>query len=172
MFDIYLASDNNRQRFLLGREGSRMLLVLGLNPSTADQFSSDITASKVEKIAEQAGFSGFVICNLYPCRCTDPQALPKRQQRAQSLANIAAINKAAGMLPIAGVWAAWGQNIELRPYLRANCQAIHAALAGRDLPWFHYGELSKAGHPRHPSRAAYGWELKPFAIERYVNFEA
>ena len=167
MYDIYLANDKSRCRFLLGKQGKNMLLVIGLNPSTADQQRSDTTATKVETIARHQGYDGFVMANLYPQRSTDPKALPKRQAKEKSQQNIQVIQDAIKRWPIGAIWAAWGQNIQLRPYLLQNCAGIARALQNESLHWSHYGSLSKQGHPRHPSRAAYGLAMNNFDIESY-----
>ncbi len=167
MYDIYTADDKSACRFLLGKQGKNMLLVIGLNPSTADRHTSDTTATKVETIARNNAYDGFVMANLYPQRSTDPKALPKRQDIKKSQKNIQIIQHALEGWPVSGIWAAWGQNIQLRPYLAKSCTDIYQALQRKPLPWCHYGSLSKHGHPRHPSRAAYGLPMNRFDIEHY-----
>ena len=75
MYDIYHSDQNDQWRYTLGRSGARPLLVIGLNPSTATQEKLDPTVTRVEKVAQQCGFDGFVMLNLYPVRATDPKDL-------------------------------------------------------------------------------------------------
>ena len=75
MYDIYSNDRNDTLRFTLGKSGSRKLLTVGLNPSTATQETSDTTVAKVEGVAKRTGFDGFVMLNLYPIRSTDFNAL-------------------------------------------------------------------------------------------------
>ncbi len=63
MYDIYSRSNDDRLRFTLGRHGSKMLYVVGLNPSTATQEKSDTTVAKVEEVARRTGYAGFVMLN-------------------------------------------------------------------------------------------------------------
>ena len=80
MYDIYSNANDDQWRFTLGRCGSRPLLTIGLNPSTATQERADPTVARVERIAEEKGFGGrfdgFVMLNLYPVRATDFRELP------------------------------------------------------------------------------------------------
>ena len=78
MYDIYHSDQNDQWRYTLGRSGARPLLVIGLNPSTATQEKLDPTVTRVEKVAQQCEFDGFVMLNLYPVRATDPKDLPPR----------------------------------------------------------------------------------------------
>ena len=83
MYDIYHPDQNNLWRYTLGRSGSKPLLVIGLNPSTATPEKLDPTVTRVEKVAQQSGFDGFVMLNLYPVRATDPKDLsPKADPEA------------------------------------------------------------------------------------------
>ena len=45
--DIYKVNDDNSLRFVLGTKGLKPLIVLGLNPSTADDCKPDLTISKI-----------------------------------------------------------------------------------------------------------------------------
>ena len=50
-------------RFVLEQPGERMLLVVGLNPSTADETHPDPTVRKVVGFAEGGGYDGFAMLN-------------------------------------------------------------------------------------------------------------
>jgi hypothetical protein len=76
MFDIYEKNDDNSSRFLLGKSGKKKLFVIGLNPSTATDIKPDATITRVNKVAIQNGFDGFLMLNLYPLRATYPTDLP------------------------------------------------------------------------------------------------
>lgn len=56
-------------RFVLEQPGERMLLVVGLNPSTADETHPDPTVRKVVGFAEGGGYDGFAMLNLSSERC-------------------------------------------------------------------------------------------------------
>ena len=58
-------------RFVLEQPGKKMLLVVGLNPSTADETHPDPTTHKVMGFAEGGGYDGFAMLNLSSERATD-----------------------------------------------------------------------------------------------------
>ena len=62
-------------RFVLEQPGERMLLVVGLNPSTADETHPDLTVRKVVGFAEGGGYDGFAMLNLSSERATDKRSL-------------------------------------------------------------------------------------------------
>ena len=76
MYDLYQCNKDDTSRYILGKDGDKKLFVIGLNPSTANKEKSDTTVAKVEKVAIDNGFDGFVMANLYPYRSTDPDGLP------------------------------------------------------------------------------------------------
>ena len=168
VFDLYQTTANNRARFLLGKRGRNTLMVVGLNPSVATAERSDLTASKVETIARSAGYDGFVIVNLYCQRSTDPNGLHKHCRHQYAEQNLSAIKQAIVRLNIDTLWAAWGTGIECRPYLRSSAAALHTVSRKSACRWVHYGALTTKGHPRHPSRVAYGLEFFGFDPGEYL----
>ena len=58
-------------RFVLEQPGEKMLLVVGLNPSNADETHPDLTMHKVMGFAEGGGYDGFAMLNLSSERATD-----------------------------------------------------------------------------------------------------
>lgn len=60
----------------LGVRGPRMLMVL-LNPSTADEDRNDPTIRRCVGFAQREGVGELVICNAYGLRSTDPGALTR-----------------------------------------------------------------------------------------------
>ncbi len=84
---------DNRKRFLLGRKGNSELLAVGLNPSTANESSMDPTSKNIESIANQNGFDGWWLVNLYPGRYPKPKDLPKKPKKNYLKQNLTIINK-------------------------------------------------------------------------------
>lgn len=80
MYDIYSNAHDDQWRYTLGQSGKRPLLTIGLNPSTATQEKADPTVARVERIAKDKGFNGFVMLNLYPVRKTDFRKRPSGRQ--------------------------------------------------------------------------------------------
>lgn len=54
---------------------SRLLPWIGLNPSTADETKLDPTLRRVKAFSQAAGYSGFVMLNLFAFRATDPKEM-------------------------------------------------------------------------------------------------
>jgi len=170
IFDIYSASDDEKARYFMGKSGSKKLFVFGLNPSTADQENSDLTATKVEAVAKKNGFDGFVLFNLYPLRSTDPKKLPKKVSKFHLKQNLLELESLLSSSDgETCFWAAWGSNINLRPYLAKSLKQITKVAQKKNCKWLHYGKLTKEGHPRHPSRLSYSWEFSEFPIQEYLS---
>jgi len=119
MYDIYSNARKDTWRFTLGKSGSRKLLTVGLNPSTATKEKSDTTVAKVEGVAQRNGFDGFVMLNLYPVRSTDFNALPFDVDAEAFSENLSCIEALVAADPTSVVWAAWGENIHARSYFVA-----------------------------------------------------
>jgi len=67
-----------RYRYVLWRHvaaGSRILLIVGLNPSTADEDVNDPTIRRCMGFAERWGYSRLLMVNLFAHRATKPKVL-------------------------------------------------------------------------------------------------
>ena len=169
MYDIYSCNKDDSARFILGKRGKRKLIVVGLNPSTANREKSDTTAAKVEKVALNGGFDGFVMTNLYPQRTTDPKGLATLPDTRLFRRNIRHILKIAEAEESPVFWAAWGGDITLRPYLAKSLKALLKETNRMGGTWVNFGHLRKDGHPRHPSRLSYSWQFSKFDVAMYVK---
>jgi hypothetical protein len=169
MYEIYSNSHNDLWRFSLGKNGSRKLFTIGLNPSTATKEKSDTTVAKVERAAQRNGFNGFVMLNLYPIRSTDYNALPINVDAEAFSENINRIEALVAAEPNPVVWAAWGQSIYSRSYFVAAAKALIERLQKHGTSWQHFGSLTNSGHPRHPSRLQYGWSFSKFDTNHYMK---
>lgn len=167
-FPIYSQGRNDAWRFTLGTAGKRPLLVIGLNPSTANRERSDPTITRVERVADRHGFDSFVMLNLYPVRATHLMSLDTKCDRAAFRRNLQQIEGAISRSEAPVVWAAWGNLILKRTYFVDACVVLCDRL-GQHVDWRHFGELTASGHPRHPSRLDYGWQFRPFDLHAYVR---
>jgi hypothetical protein len=169
MYDIYSSARNDQWRFTLGKRGARTLIAIGLNPSTAAQEKSDTTVAKVEGVAERNGFDGFVMLNLYPIRSTDFNTLPVGVEPRAFSENLKCIETLVASEPKPVIWAAWGENVRARDYFISSAKELISRLQKYGVSWQHFGLLTTAGHPRHPSRLNYGWSFAKFDTEKYLR---
>ena len=147
-----VASDDDRMRFVLGKQGNKSLLVIGLNPSSADEKKLDPTTRIIEKIALNHGYDGWHIVNLYPLRCAKPSNLPKRRTVDIYARNLLFIQEylADNHHSIESVCLGWGNHIGYYSYLQEARDAILTMLTQYDFKWYCIG-VTQAGHPIHPS---------------------
>ena len=168
LYDLYETERAETVRYALGRRTPYPLLVIGLNPSTADQHTRDQTLTRVEGFARRRARS-LVMCNLYPLRATDPDDLPRIADPylvAKNAKRIAALYKEYAVREI---WAAWGDPIAKRSYLLPSLRQIYKTLSSHFPRWLKCGPLTKNGHPRHPSRLPYKNIFTPFDITHYLS---
>jgi len=126
------------------------LMVVGLNPSTADETQDDPTIRRCIGFARAWGFGALRMANLFAYRAVSPERLrqaadpigPENDRSLQELAD------GAGL-----VLAAWG---------------VHGTLGGRDaevlrlLPELQILRLTRDGHPGHPLYLPAGLKPQPW----------
>lgn len=165
---IYKNTNDNKARFLLGEHGNRILICIGINPSTAEPDNLDNTLKRVKTISTNQDFDGWLMLNLYPQRATDPNNLHsniKEGYHQENLRHIESIFKSNDCV----VWAAWGTLIEKRPYLKKCLKDIMDISRKYSINWQTIGMRSKAGHPHHPLYLNQKLSLEPFDIEGYLE---
>ena len=123
------------------------LVVIGLNPSTADETRDDPTIRRCRGFAKAWGFEGLVMLNLYAFRSTDPKPMFAAGEAAVGPDNDATILQVAKDVRSAGgvVLAAWGafrQAVPRATLLREKLREAEVTL--------HVLGLSKEGGPKHP----------------------
>ena len=157
-------------RYILGTRGSRPLLCLGANPSTAAPGALDPTLKSVERIALGNGYDSFLMFNLYAQRATRPGDMERACNPVLHRENVAAFRWALGQSsgPPA-VWAAWGTVIEARPYLVSCLTGLAEAAESAGARWFSAGARSRKGHPHHPLYLRKDSRLEPFDMATYLR---
>lgn len=134
---------------LIGSEGPG-LVVIQLNPSTANDTASDPTVGKVEAWARRNGFGSVSFTNLFAMRTPDPRSLVSLAG-ADFAAAVGAANDRwlAHATESAGcVVAAWGAPVpSLRQWVAERAMVV-VELVGRE-HLFTVGSLTSAGWPRH-----------------------
>lgn len=165
--NVRMTGDNDKVRYVLRKDGDRPLVVVGLNPSTANGDKADPTMTRVMGLAERNGFDGFVMLNLYPQRTTDPAGLDREQNDALHQENLRQIREALKDINEPTVLLAFGNNIGLRPYLKTCLRDIVTTMADKRPHYVSVG-TTNWGNPCHPLSAGYR-ELEDFDINSYLN---
>ena len=161
---IYVPDYYADYRYLLGTRGSRPLICVGVNPSTAMPGRLDNTLKSVDRVARFNGYDSFLMFNVYAQRATVPDDMDRELNPLLHRENMRAFVWAlehAGPEP--AVWAAWGAVIEKRPYLPACVLDMVSLSLPYGARWLTAGPRSKAGHPHHPLYLKKDSPLEPFA---------
>ena len=165
MYDIYRNDRKDEWRYTLGKAGKNPLLAIGLNPSTATQEKADTTVAKVEQVAINNGYDGFIMLNLYPVRATDYRNLPSAVNPTAFEKNLDAIEETVSAQSKPVIWAAWGTSVEYHPYFIDARDQLFSRLSKYKAKWLHFGDLTADGHPRHPSRLSYDWKFSSYTAK-------
>lgn len=157
-------SDCRLYRYALWRRwnpNQRQLVVIGLNPSTADETMNDPTVERCKRRAVALGCGGLVMLNLFALRSTHPGKLydhPSPVQAPKTNDNDdALIAYTFGGLVVC----AWGNHGELGN--RGWNVALFLRRLGHTL---HAFSINKSGHPAHPLYLPYSavpevWHAAP-----------
>jgi len=146
---IYKNTSDNSHRFLLGESGKKMLVCLGVNPSTAEPEKLDRTLESVRRITGHNGYDGWLMWNVSSQRTTDPKGLAVNPDYEMHARNLAYIMQSVSAYRISDVWLAYGNNIGQRDYMQVFLQDILTILIPFELRFKMIG-LTQKGHPRHP----------------------
>lgn len=122
----------------------KMLVVIGLNPSTADEAVDDNTVAKCRKWARAWGYGGLVMLNAFGFRATDPKVM-KRCSEPIGPRNDEVIRlqcQQAGLVLVA--WGVDGgmqdRDKEILKLLREDCPGVPIKCLA----------ITKDGYPQHP----------------------
>ena len=159
---LYVPDFYTEYRYILGTRGENPLICIGINPSTAEPDNLDNTLKSVERIAAGNGYDSFIMFNVYAQRATRPDDMDRTLNESLHRENMAAFDYLLSLSEKPTVWAAWGNVIEARPYLR-DCLADMLRLAAdRGARWVRCGAVSKKGHPHHPLYLRADTPLEPY----------
>lgn len=159
-------------RFALEQPGERVLIVIGVNPSTADENKPDPTMQSVLRFVNDGGYDGFVMLNLSSERCVDPRNLSSVLDEKMHKENLRVVSQIGEKYPDADILLAFGNNIDRRMYLRYCFFEIYRKLSSHQR-WLSIGGdeyVTKYGHPRHPLYASLKLGLHKFDIANYTRF--
>jgi hypothetical protein len=148
-------SDDRVYRFRLWRrwELGPMLMVVGLNPSTADETEDDPTVRRCIGYARSWGFAGLMMLNAFAFRATNPREMKAAPDLVWS-ENLGKIESAARITTTEGgaVLAAWGNDGDHR---HRSSDLRWVLSKGTQKSAWHPGGvaclgLTKSGQPKHP----------------------
>lgn len=128
----------------------KFLVVIGLNPSAADETFDDPTVTRCRVRAHAYGFGGLVMLNLFSLVSTDPRALRVSLEREGGEYHRAVLREWFASPSAGMVLAAWGS------HSLAGDRARDVVRMVRQLhgPIYSLGE-TRSGAPRHPLYVPY-----------------
>ena len=167
----------------------KILVCIGINPSTATDKKLDATLCRVANIAfyPKNKYNCWAMLNIIPLRRTKPDELPtdkdflkdkKLVKQCERNVRIISDFLSDNTQYISNIWAAWGNSIDKRMYLKQNLIEIYNAVQkitpSGMFSWccFHNSNDSARtikGHPRHPLRLSESAEKTDFALAEYIR---
>ena len=166
---IYVPDFYTEYRYILGTRGVRPLICIGINPSTAEPDHLDPTLQSVERVAGHNGYDSFLMFNVYAQRATRPKDMERERNEALHRANMEAFDYILSLSECPAVWAAWGNIIEQRAYLKGCLSDMIAMGERHGARWYTAGRRSVRGHPHHPLYLKADSPLEDFAIREYCE---
>lgn len=146
------------------------LVVLGLNPSTADNSKPDPTMKRVIHFMEQNGFDGFIMINLYPLRTSSPKELKKHgvknEIHEENLKKIRLYIQ--NLKKPACILLGFGTNIEIIPKLKDYLKDIVSECQNYKPKWYCLC-ITKYGHPGHLLYLPENLKLNDFDVNEYCK---
>jgi hypothetical protein len=173
---------DEEKRFIIGKKGKKNLLVIALNPSTANIDNHDLTTRNIEKIAKLNGFDGWILFNLCPKRATHPSKLEINSQKNLMNKNLTFLNSILyfNEFKITNVWVAWGNNIDKKnkEYFRESAIHMFGIFEKYNCNYLAVGiNKTGKGNPTHPSPQAINQiyksnnqpKLSKFNLKEYIS---
>lgn len=150
-----ILSEDEIYRYVLQRsweENARSLMIIGLNPSTADAIHDDPTIRKCIKFAKSWGYGSLFVLNLFAYRATDPKDLLKSKHPIGPENDQHLKKMAEKVDQIVCAWGNWGSYED------------RAKRVLRFLPKTTAIKINKTGHPSHPLYLPDNSELVAYGI--------
>lgn len=138
-------------RYALGRLGhnstaANPLVVIGMNPSHANERTADETVNRVIAASIQLGYDGWAMFNLYPERASSPKRLQAFDQKLSD-ENCAVLKRFIQRHKVSEIFGAWG-NLP-NSTIRHAKPDVRATLLSLGTHVFYFGNLTTNGEPRH-----------------------
>ncbi|MDP2137881.1 MAG: DUF1643 domain-containing protein [Candidatus Didemnitutus sp.] len=155
--DCHFSPDRRHRYSLIHRWNAlfsdKLILWIGLNPSTADEAKLDPTLTRIRSFSQREGFDGFWMANLFGLRTPYPREMMATPDPVgpENDSSLLAAGKRCDIIV-----AAWG----VSGAYQSRADAVVKLFAGREL-WC-LG-TTQAGHPRHPLYVAANQPLVRFS---------
>lgn len=132
------------------------LLFIGLNPSAADGHTDDPTLRRLARFAQDWGFGGLEVVNLFSAVATSPRLL-RRLTDPVGAHTDGWIRQRALAPRLEAIWLGWGNQGVWGRRDRQVLDLLRAVVPGK--PLLAIG-ATRQGQPRHPlyARAALSWQ--------------
>ncbi|MCF7686936.1 MAG: DUF1643 domain-containing protein [Cephaloticoccus sp.] len=142
--DCHFSPDRRHRYTLLHRInplfGEKLIMWIGLNPSTADEQKLDPTLTRIRSFSEREGYDGFLMTNIFGFRATDPKEMQRATDPIGPENDQALLAAAERCDRVVAAWGAHGVHQD-------RALAV-AKLLSRHTLWC-LG-TTKDGFPRHP----------------------
>lgn len=125
-------------------EKRRVLAVIGLNPSTADETKNDPTIRRVIAFAKAWGFDALVMLNLFAYRATDPRVMKAHKDPVGGFNDFFIAVSAGNSSAILCAWGSHGG------HLSRNINVVRMLKQAGHAEKLHCLKLTAEGHPSHP----------------------
>lgn len=124
------------------------LMVIGLNPSTADEHTLDPTLRRIRAFAKRDGYGGFIMTNLFAFRATDPKEMRAAVDPVGPDNNHWLEKTATECVNVLCAWGALGGHEQRDRTVMAILGGLQHRF-GDDMSIMCLGTTA-AGHPKHP----------------------
>lgn len=125
-----------------GNEAHNYLMVIGLNPSTADEFKDDPTIRRCIDFAKRWGFGSLCMTNLFAWRDTSPEMMKQAQDPVGPDNDKVLMECAHGAGMILAAWGKHGMHndraTEVKNMIKEHMYSLRAL------------QINKDGSPKHP----------------------
>lgn len=166
--NINMIGDKDSCRFLLEIPGTNPIIMIGANPSVANESRADKTTSMAMRIAERNGFDGVILLNIYAQRATHPKALHQDCDITLHNMNMDVIKNFLRRIQYPTVLICYGNVIHERKYMK-TCLRDILCIFPNNTSWRKMGNLTVCGNPRHLSRLPLNAEMTD-ACDYVINF--
>ena len=123
----------------------------------------------IDRLPMNNGYDSFVMINVYAQRATSPKDMALSCHTELHRQNLEAFRYALSLSEEPAVWAAWGNIIEMRPYLKECLRELITVSFEFGTKWYRCGAISKKGHPHHPLYLRKDAPLEVFDMKNYID---